>query len=899
MPTQRRRYKIPKLPGSTCHIVNDVDPSTQKASLKKAKIVASTIKSERSKVMYANIRRVVKPEQHGGLNKVQVPRHRNSSELPADYQQFLATTDPEDIIWDAILDKASIEHHLLRYNRNSCRAAALSPCGKVEIHQLLTFTSLSTAASEVLSGSLPRSWIGKDALLREFLTSFAIPDSVKKTPPISTTVSEDDVKYGFKKWKESTSTSPSGRHLGDYKAIIRDPCLLTCMTQFLHVIINKGITMTRWCNAVNIMIEKDVGAPRITRLRIIHLFEADFNFFLKLIGGSRLVKRAVHLDLLNNGQHGLVPQRTAMDPIMLTQLTTDLCRIMKHNHARFDNDASACYDRIIVTLGMLAARRCGMPENAVRTHADSLKLMKYTVKIAHGISEENYRGTVFSPLFGPGQGGGASPLVWLSLVVVLMNTLDRMIPERMEFASPDSLMLHSRLVDAFVDDTSLGFTDSGLLSLETMIAKLKHMAQTWETLLFYSGGDLNLSKCSWHIIFWDWKKGRPGIRLPASTDPPLFLTTQGETTDATTIKWLPLDQASRLLGVYLTPTGNFSHQLHVLQQKADTFSIRLRSPKLTPRDIMTFHRTMYTPAMLYVLPALAIDEEELAPIQSKIIPVILQKLGYSSKLPTAIRHGPVEMGGLALLDLRTELGISTIKYMRNAIYSNSKSGKLILLNIKYSQIEAGIREPLLEHPSIRLSYLTPTWITSVRQYLYQHNMQISLTDTLTVHFQGNRDQCVMNQTHLRSYTPLQQTDINLVRLHLQVITLSDLSTADGKDINEFFLRGERTPQQPIRKTTWPRQEVLPPLKGNYGATTLCHIICDTPPNGATNSALSAQNVAAPARACTFQTHRIMTPRSPSIYNLYPHGIEDYCSIFAKWQPTWKSGERSGRGKDLL
>lgn len=48
-----------------------------------------------------------------------------------------------------------------------------------------------------------------------------------------------------------------------------------------------------------------------------------------------------------------------MDPIMLTQLTTDLCHVLKINLARFDNDATACYDRIIVALGMMAARRAG------------------------------------------------------------------------------------------------------------------------------------------------------------------------------------------------------------------------------------------------------------------------------------------------------------------------------------------------------------------------------------------------------------------------------------------------------------------------------------------------------------------------------------------------------------
>ena len=184
----------------------------------------------------------------------------------------------------------------------------------------------------------------------------------------------------------------------------------------MNIAIGRGISVKRWSNAVNVMIEKDPGRPRINRLRIIHLFEADYNLFLKLIWGSRLVRRAVLLDLLNDGQHGSVPGRTPMDPIMLNQLTTDLCRLLKVNYARFDNDASACYDRIIVALAMLAARRCGMPLHAIRSHAKALEFMKYTVKTVYGISEDSYQGTPFAPLFGTGQGSGASPAVWLSLV---------------------------------------------------------------------------------------------------------------------------------------------------------------------------------------------------------------------------------------------------------------------------------------------------------------------------------------------------------------------------------------------------------------------------------------------------------------------------------------------------
>jgi len=38
-------------------------------------------------------------------------------------------------------------------------------------------------------------------------------------------------------------------------------------------------------NATSVMLEKDKGDPKIHRLRIIHLFEADYNLFLKLILG--------------------------------------------------------------------------------------------------------------------------------------------------------------------------------------------------------------------------------------------------------------------------------------------------------------------------------------------------------------------------------------------------------------------------------------------------------------------------------------------------------------------------------------------------------------------------------------------------------------------------------------
>jgi hypothetical protein len=129
---------------------------------------------------------------------------------------------------------------------------------------------------------------------------------------------------------------------------------------------------------------------------------------------------------------------------------------------------------------------------------------------------------------------------------------------------------------------------------------------------------------------------------------------------------------------------------------------------------------------------------------------MLQRMQISSTIPTSIRHGPISLGGLEAHNLRTEYGIETLKYIRNAIYSDSEVGNLMHINLQYSQLESGIGEPLLKHPRIHLPYLTPSWILLlVRQYLSNHNMTVTLTDTYHPILRSSSDQYIMQPVHLQ------------------------------------------------------------------------------------------------------------------------------------------------------
>jgi hypothetical protein len=136
-------------------------------------------------------------------------------------------------------------------------------------------------------------------------------------------------------------------------------------------------------------------------------------------------------------------------------LTYDLMRILRLSLIVFTNDATGCFDWIMVSLAMIAAFRLGMPRLVARMHSSALLHMKYFVKTTHGISEEFYRVRQWYLLYGTEQGSGASAVVWLSIVVSLLTALTVMALIAMTFANPWGDVFEERNANSFVDDTAL------------------------------------------------------------------------------------------------------------------------------------------------------------------------------------------------------------------------------------------------------------------------------------------------------------------------------------------------------------------------------------------------------------------------------------------------------------
>jgi hypothetical protein len=244
----------------------------------------------------------------------------------------------------------------------------------------------------------------------------------EKTPDIEDTITFQEFCKCLSKWNERTTTSPSGRHLGHYKILLRLKILnnynenishkiLSVYHQIILFIIKLGTTLPRWCQVSTFMIEKIKGTPRIDKLRVIHLYEADYNLILKIIWARKGVWNAEDNNKLYEGQSGSRPNQRAIDAVLRKEMRYSYARFTRSNLGTIDNDAKSCFDRILCNVAMLISRYNGISRNFCRVQASTLKQTSFKLRSALGDSTTSYCHTKEKPIHGTGQGSCASPAI--------------------------------------------------------------------------------------------------------------------------------------------------------------------------------------------------------------------------------------------------------------------------------------------------------------------------------------------------------------------------------------------------------------------------------------------------------------------------------------------------------
>jgi hypothetical protein len=88
----------------------------------------------------------------------------------------------------------------------------------------------------------------------------------------------------------------------------------------------------------------------------------------------------------------------------------------------------------------------------------------------------------------------------------------------MAVSSPfESLLVTILAICFYVDDGMPGVNDSQedtASPLALLLQQAENATQSWERLLFASGGALEMSKCFVYVMYWDLSEGKHRLLLP-------------------------------------------------------------------------------------------------------------------------------------------------------------------------------------------------------------------------------------------------------------------------------------------------------------------------------------------------------------------------------------------------
>ena len=786
------------------HLEADIiDPKKSKA---KAKILRNLKKAEELRKLFMKLKTLQFVRQRGGITRIEVPN--NPSEDPKTCTQWKMVDIPTEIL-----------HHLQSRNQKHFGQAQGTPFTVYPLADELGFTSHTSCGALILDGQYDATHLDESV---QSIIQHLTKTTYAHEHPLKPTITEATFLGKLQHWRESTSTSPSGLHLGHYKSMIarhefsdlsdRDPRKATLESQRKDIIqlhlqlinyaLSRGYSYSRWQQVANAMLYKEPGNYKIHRTRVIHLYEADYNLAMGLKWRAAL-EMAEEGHCLNSGQYGSRPSRGAHDPVFIEEFQLEISRASRKTLIQTNYDATSCYDRIIPNLAALVSRKYGVPQPVTLTNASTLEQAKYRLKTELGMSEQSYSHSEENPIYGTGQGSGNSPMIWCFLSSVLFDCYDERANGAI-YELPDRSLSTKINMIGYVDDSN-GQTNQFQCNQQPPASQILKLAQddaqTWNDLLSASGGALELPKCVYQVLSWTFLSD--GSPIPTGFDNKLevkVLDVQQRSPQI--IPGISSYTAHKTLGHYKDPAGEQNRQRIEIANKCQKATEFMINSPLTREEAWTYYFAIFQTSVGYPLAASHFTKKTLDKLQRRFMSILIARCGYNRKTKREILYGPACLGGANFRSLYSIQGVgqvtSFLKYWR----SPSQAGKLLRIAVAWTQYTIGTSVSFLTDTNTPLPHMEVKWLKSLRDYLREIHGSIQLDNDYIPGLERVHDHHIMDAIiQSNQFTPKEIRQLNYCRLYLQAVTISDITTAKGDCLDPYFIQGNIShPSSSV--TTW-------------------------------------------------------------------------------------------------
>jgi hypothetical protein len=196
------------------------------------------------------------------------------------------------------------------------------------------------------------------------------------------------------------------------------------------------------------------------------------------------------------------------------------------------------------------------------------------------------------------------------------------------------------------------------------------------------------------------------------------------------------------------------------------------------------------PRLIFPLPCSALTQQQCRHIQAPALAALLPKLHLNQHTPHAILFGELRFGGLILPDLYTVQGYGQLRLLLGHLQLRDETGQLILITISHLQLWVGSAKTFfaLPYPHYAL-WIHHNWLMAIWKHTVQLQMQVEVEHHWLPKLLREHDLMLMDFFMTLNFSPSQLQLINRCRLFLQVLTLSDITSADGRTILPNYIKG--------------------------------------------------------------------------------------------------------------
>jgi hypothetical protein len=221
--------------------------------------------------------------------------------------RMLVPDSPHDLLnttWTSVIEAQALFEVLTSDCEKHFQQAASTPFVTGPIADRIGPFDDNDYCDAVLNGTFDFDGLADVTEINDFIKGMRYPDPNHPTPLIDATIDAESLISAIAHTRERTSLSPSGRHYGHYRTLLRSPLILGLIASLADFCFRWGVTMTQWNKVIQPQLPKDNGTPRLNRIRRITLIEADLNLSLSILFGRRMMDNAESHQLLHPHQYG-------------------------------------------------------------------------------------------------------------------------------------------------------------------------------------------------------------------------------------------------------------------------------------------------------------------------------------------------------------------------------------------------------------------------------------------------------------------------------------------------------------------------------------------------------------------------------------------------------------------